>query len=131
MWLMSNGLPFVLPGRPGATYILAHPRAGMFLPLLNASLVNNGKAMIRMMVDVYTSRNWRFTYAISAVHRHVVTDGHAYDGPLAATSPELWLQTGEGPRGTRTALQVAAKLESKIPASQAEAQPSAKPVTCG
>ncbi|HEX7431586.1 MAG TPA: hypothetical protein VF293_05280, partial [Candidatus Limnocylindrales bacterium] len=86
---------------------------------------------IGMTVDVYTSRNWRFTYAISAVHRHVIPDAHAYDGPLAATSPELWLQTGEGPVGTRMDLLVAAKLVSEIPASQAEAQPSAKPVTCG
>jgi sortase (surface protein transpeptidase) len=121
----------VLPGRQGATYILAHPRRGLFKPILDASQVNDGKAMVGMAVDVYTSRNWRFTYAVTAVHRHVDTGRHALDGPLAATGPELWLQTGEGPRGTRTALLVSGNLATATPVDQAEAQPSAKPVVCG
>lgn len=126
----SNGL-FVSPGLPGATYVLAQPRPGMFLPLLDASKVNDGSAMIGMNVDVYTAANWRFTYAISAVYRHVdATTGDALDGPLGATTRELWLQTGEGPMGTGTVLLVRAKLVSATPAAQADAQPVAQPVAC-
>jgi sortase (surface protein transpeptidase) len=102
----------------------------MFLPLLQASQVNNGTAMIGMKVDVYTSANWLFTYQISAVHRHVPSDAHALDGPQAAKDPELWLQTGEGPEGTTTVLLVAAALVSATPSSRASAQPAPKPVVC-
>jgi hypothetical protein len=103
----------------------------MFLPLLQASEVNDGTAMIGMKVDVYTSANWLFTYQISAVHRHVPSnDGHVLDGPRGAKGPELWLQTGEGPAGSTTVLLVAAKLASATLANQASAQPSAQPVAC-
>ena len=121
---------FVSPGLPGATYIYAYARAGMFLPLLQASQMNNGTAMIGMKVDVYTSADWLFTYQIYAVHRHVATDSHELDGPRAAKSPELWLQTGEGPVGTPTVLLVAGTLVSATPASRTTAQPSPKPVAC-
>lgn len=121
---------FVAPGLPGATYILAYPRPGMFLPLLQASQVNNGQALIGMKVEVYTSADWLFTYSITAVHRHVVaTNSHVLDGPRAATGPELWLQTGESPTGSLILL-VAATLVSASPASHAVAQPSPKVVAC-
>ena len=129
MW-WSAGNRLVQPGLPGATYLVAQPRPGMFLPLLNASKLNDGSAMIGTKVDVYTAADWRFTYEISAVHRHVVPDGHALDDALSATTPELWLQTGEGPMGTKTVLLVAAKLVSASPATEADAQPLAKPVAC-
>lgn len=125
----ANGL-FVSPGLPGATYILAYSRPGMFLPLLLASQVNDGRTLIGMKVEVYTSADWRFTYSITAVHRHVATYGsHALDGPRAATSPELWLQTGEDSSGTRILL-VSATLVSASPASHAAAQPPPKVVAC-
>lgn len=129
MWWSAEGL-LVPPGLPGATYVVAQPRPGMFLPLLDASKVNDGSAMIGTNVDVYTAANWRFTYAISALHRHVDTGRRPLDGPLSATTPELWLQTGEGPTGTGTALQVVAKLVSATPSTQADAQPLAQSVAC-
>ena len=121
----ANGL-FVSPGLPGATYILAYARSGMFLPLLLASQVNNGKALIGKKVEVYTSADWRFTYSMTAVHRHVATDDRYLPG---ATSPELWLQTGESPTSFPILL-VAAALVSASPSSHAVAQPSPKPVVC-
>ena len=36
------------PGLPQATYVYAHAQPGMFLPLLSASKVNDGAAMIGM-----------------------------------------------------------------------------------
>jgi len=126
-WLADNRL--VSPGLPGATYILAQPQAGMFLPLLQDSQVNNGKALKGKKVEVYTSADWLFTYSITEVHRHVVPDSHTLDGPLAARSPELWLQTGDGPARS-TNLLVAAKLVSANPTSHAAAQPLPKIVVC-
>jgi hypothetical protein len=55
---------------------------------------------------------------------------HALDLQLAATSPELWLQTGEGPLGSAADLLVAATLVSANPASHSAAQPSPKIVAC-
>ena len=122
---------FVSPGLPGATYILAYAKAGMFLPLLQASQVNNGMAMVGMRVDVYTSADWLFTYQISAVHRHVAPDAHALDGPNAATGPELWLQTSEGGSVGSTLVLVEADLVSATPASHTAAQPSPQATQCG
>jgi len=47
------------PGQKGATYIYAHARVGMFLPILNASKIDNGKRMIGMIVQVFTSDDLR------------------------------------------------------------------------
>ncbi len=43
------------PTEPGVSFIYAHARTGMFLPLLKASKNNNGAAMIGKVVYVYTT----------------------------------------------------------------------------
>ncbi len=118
-----------LPGRPGATWILAHARDGLFLPLLTASKVDDGKAMIGTNVDVYTTMNWVFTYTISAVHRHVPAD-LPEDAIAAAAGSELWLQTGEGPAGSTTILLIQATLTNASATSESAARPSPSPVVC-
>lgn len=114
------------PGQPGATYIYAHARTGMFLPILSASEVNNGKSMIGMLVQVYTSDNMEFLYEIDAVRRHI-TD---LDAAFATTDATLWLQTSEGPRGTIQKVQVIARPLSSGPADPAAAHPTPHPVFC-
>ncbi len=114
------------PGQPGATYIYAHARTGMFLPILTASQVNNGKAMIGMLVQVYTSDNMEFLYEIAAVRRHVTS----LDSAFATTDETLWLQTSEGPRGTIQKVQVIARPLSSGPADPAAAHPTPHPVFC-
>lgn len=114
------------PGLPGATYLYAHARTGMFLPLLEQSKVNYGAAMIGMLVEVYTSDDQLFLYEITEVRRHQLT----LDAALAVTDPELWLQTSEGPNGTREKLQVIARPLSSGPADPAQAHPVPKPVVC-
>ncbi len=118
------------PGQAGATYIYAHARTGMFLPILTASQVNNGKAMIGMLVQVYTSDNMEFLYAISAVHRHITDLGPAF----ATTAETLWLQTSEGPRlpanQVGPKVQVVATPLSSGPADPAAAHPTPHPVFC-
>ncbi len=114
------------PGQPGATYLYAHARTGMFLPILTASQKDNGKSMIGMIIQVYTSDNMEFLYEAVAVHRHI-TD---LDSAFATTDQTLWLQTSEGPVGTVQKVQLIAKPLSSGPADPAAAHPTAHPVFC-
>ena len=82
------------PGRPGATFIYAHARAGMFLPILEQSRRERRAA---------AARAWRWTSSpaiaagsrieVTEVHRHVTSLETAY----RATAEQLILQTSEGP----------------------------------
>ena len=115
------------PGQGRATYLYAHARTGMFLPILDASLVQNGKSMIGMVVEVWTSDDQRFLYDITEVRRHQTDLNDASN----ATSEQLWLQTSEGPKGTIPKLQVLAEPLSQEAADPADAHPVAKPLVCG
>jgi hypothetical protein len=115
------------PGRPGTTYLFAHARDGMFLPILEASRVAGGRSMLGMRVDVYTSDARRFTYEVIEVRRHVVSLEFAF----RATTEQLILQTSEGPRGTPEKTTVIAVPREERPATSAEALPVADPVNCG
>jgi hypothetical protein len=115
------------PGQGRATYLYGHARAGMLLPLLEASLVQDGKSMLGMVLEVWTSDDRRFLYEITEVRRHQ-TD---LDDALAAGHEELWLQTSEGPKGTPGKLQVIALPLSEEAADPADAHPVARPLVCG
>ena len=115
------------PGEGRATYLYAHARTGMFLPILDASLVQNGKSMLGMVVEVWTSDDQRFLYEITEVRRHQLD----LEDALAARTEELWLQTSEGPKGTPGKTQVLALPISQEAADHADAHPKAKPVVCG
>jgi len=121
---------FVEPGQPGAVYLLAHARAGMFLPLLAASMVSGGRSLLGLKVQVYTSADWRFTYTVSQVRRHVSTSLARLTAPLAATHPELWLQTSEGATTASPFLQIVASYASATPADHAAAHPTPRPTIC-
>jgi hypothetical protein len=120
-------LPFMgQPGEGRATYIYAHARTGMFLPLLTESQRNNGQRMIGWTVEVYTSDNWRFLYKIVEVRRHI----KKLDAATRADWESVWLQTSEGPYESSTKLQVIANFDSAEPADPADAHPKAKPRVC-
>jgi hypothetical protein len=123
------GKPLAYPGLPQATYLYAHARTGMFLPLLTQSQVNNGKAMIGMWVEVYTDDNQRHVYQINQVLRHV-SGSAALDKAANAKTDELWLQTSEGPFESSTKLQVLALPVGVIAATQADAHPTGKGNVC-
>jgi hypothetical protein len=114
------------PGEGRATYLYAHARTGMFLPLLDASLVQNGQSLLGMVVEVWTSDNQRFLYDITEVRRHQTDLNDAAN----ATTEQLWLQTSEGPHGTIPKLQVVAEPLSQEAADPADAHPVAKPLVC-
>jgi len=116
------------PGSPGTTYLYAHARDGMFLPLLLQSRSNNGKAMLGMLVQVYTSDDKLFLYEITRVLRH---QSELFSEP----QEQLVLQTSEGPKKglpgyTGLVLIVVAQPLSSGPADHAAANPTPQPVAC-
>lgn len=110
------------PGQGGATYLFGHAREGMFLPLLETP----ERKQLGMVVEVWTSDDYRFLYEIVDVRR----DQRDLLDALGATSEELWLQTSEGPRGTPGKTQVIAEPISVEVADPADAHPEPKPVKC-
>jgi hypothetical protein len=115
------------PNEPGATFIYAHGRVGMFLPLLTASKINNGAAMVGKTVYVYTSDSLKYTYKITRVRRHVTSVQSA----VGVTSEQLWLQTSEGSNYTYPKLVIIAKRVAVEPVSYAESHPKPHIVKCG
>ncbi len=115
------------PQEPGVTFIFAHARTGMFLPLLNASKINNGAAMIGKKVYVWTSNNRLSTYKITQVRRHV----KSVQSAVGLTAEQLWLQTSEGPNFTYPKLVIVTKRVSTVAASYAASHPAVHIVHCG
>lgn len=111
------------PGQGRATYLFAHAREGMFLPLLETP----EREQRGMVVEVWTSDDLRFLYEIVDVRR----DQRDLDDALGATTEQLWLQTSEGPRGTPGKTQVIAEPLSVEVADPADAHPKPRPVDCG
>ena len=133
-YLTLQGLPFhpVQPGQTGTTYIYAHARAGMFLPLLTASQVNNGSGMVGYSVLVYTSDSKVYWYSISVVRRGVVP-GSSGEWSIAIAPPgvrQLVLQTSEGPNDSSSKLEILAKFELVQQATLAAAHPTPHPQVC-
>lgn len=114
------------PREAGVSYIYAHARKGMFLPLLERSKVNNGASLLGMTVRVWTSDDILSTYQIIRVRRHVTT----LDGIFGITAEQLWLQTSEGPNGTREKLIVIARRLGSVASDHAAAHPTPRPIVC-
>ncbi len=114
------------PGQGRATYIYAHAREGMFLPLLTASQNNNGRRMLGMTVEVYTSDDWLYRYTITEVRRHTLDLNDAVN----TKTERLWMQTSEGPEGTVPKLQVVADFLAAETTDHESAHPEPKPRVC-
>jgi hypothetical protein len=114
------------PGQGRATYLYAHARTGMFLPLLLQSQKNNGERMLGMTVEVYTSDSWRYVYTITEVRRHTTSLEDAFNAEVE----QLWMQTSEGPTGTIPKLQVVAAFLSAAPTDFKSAHPTPRVDFC-
>ncbi len=112
------------PTEPGVSFIYAHARTGMFLPLLNEWLQNRGSQMIGMKVYVWTSNNVRHTYVIDKVWKSKTMDG------VFKTSEKLWLQTSTGPNFTYPKLFLEGHRIASDPSSYTDAHPNARIVRC-
>ena len=117
------------PSRLGTTtWIYGHARPGMLLPLLEASTVKDGAALVGKVVDLYSDAAQRYTYRITKVLRHATDRTAATDVP--ADGRRLILQTSEGPTGTVPKLQVVAEFVSVASVDPGEAMPTASPIGC-
>ena len=114
------------PREGGVSLLYAHARAGMFLPLLERSRVNDGASLLGTTILVWTSDDLVSTYQIVMVRRHVTTLSPAF----SATTEQLWVQTSEGPRGTPGKLIVKAKRIGTEPADHSAAHPTPRPLVC-
>ena len=117
------------PGNNRSTYLYAHARDGMFGPIYERAIqkLHGGpKSMIGMVVQVYTSDDLLFEYAVTEVRLHQLN----LDDAIHATTEELWLQTSEGPKGTPGKTQLLATPLITLPADHKAAHPTPHPVTC-
>ena len=114
------------PGFAGTTFIYAHARLGMFLPILERSRVDGGASLIGLRVEVWTSDDRRFDYEVRRVLRHVTT----LETTLGATQEQLVLQTSEGPHGTPGKTMLVAEPVGNEPAAHDESHPTPHPVAC-
>jgi hypothetical protein len=115
------------PGWAGTTYLYAHARTGMFLPILEASRLDAGSSMLGLPIEIYSSDDRLFTYEVTEVRRHVTSIDFAY----RATVEQLILQTSEGPYGTPGKTMLIAKPVGESPAESAAAHPAPHPAVCG
>jgi hypothetical protein len=118
------------PGHGLATYLYAHAREGMFGPIYERAIQKKSggpKSMIGMIVQVYTSDDQLFEYAVTEVRLHQLNLGDA----IQARTEELWLQTSEGPKGTPGKTQLLALPLITLPANHKAAHPAPHPVNCG
>jgi hypothetical protein len=113
------------PTEPGVTYLFAHARKGMFLPLLDEWLKNRGADMIGLKVYVYTSDNMRYTYVVDKVWKSKTVDG------VYTSNEQLWLQTSTGPNYTYPKLFLRAKRTDAVSVSWSAAHPTPHVVKCG
>ncbi len=114
------------PLEPGVSFIYAHARTGMFLPLLQQYRANGGRNLIGKQVYVYTSASMRHVYQITSV---VVMK--SVQSAAGITSERLWLQTSTGPNFTYPKLVIKATRISSAPTTYAASHPAAKIVKCG
>lgn len=115
------------PPERGVTFLYAHARTGMFLPLLTASRINNGASLIGRTVYVYASDSRRYPYRITSVRRHQTSIQRA----LVLMSRQLWLQTSEGPYATSGKLVVVAVPAGEpVLVPRSVAIPMPRPLAC-
>jgi hypothetical protein len=119
---------FGQPGEGGTTYLYAHARKGMFRPLLDGSMREDGAAMLGALVEVHTNGPSSDVYEISEVKRHAIDFSLAKD--VKPGEERLVLQTSEGPPGTVPKLQVAARLIQSRPSPGGMTTPLPRPRVC-
>ena len=116
-----------LPGLPGVTYIYAHARRGMFLPLLEASRTHRGQAMLGKEVELFSSDRFRRRYEITEIHPRVSDLEVVND----LSGDALVLQTSETSRSSGTKLVVVARpIGAPEVSSGRAARPTARPRIC-
>jgi hypothetical protein len=114
------------PREPGISFIYAHARKGMFLPLLTKWRINRGASLIGRTVMVWTSDTYVTYYRINNVR----VAAKATAGVTLLARERLWLQTSTGPNSTYPKLIVEASRYATLKTTYAASHPTARPVRC-
>ena len=114
------------PREPGITFIYAHARTGMFLPLLTAWRRTAGRSLIGRTVKVWTSDSRVSYYRIVSVRKTT----RPMAGVTTLSRERLWLQTSTGPNYTYPKLIVEAVRYSTVRTTYAASHPTPHPVRC-
>jgi len=114
------------PREPGITFIYAHARTGMFLPLLTAWKRTAGRSLIGRTVKVWTSDSYVSYYRITRVRK----TNNPMLGVTTLSRERLWLQTSTGPNRTYAKLIVEATRYKTVRTTYAASHPTARPVRC-
>jgi hypothetical protein len=114
------------PREPGISFIYAHARTGMFLPLLTRWKIDRGASLIGRTVRVWTSDSYVSYYRIIRVRK--TTNPMA--GVTSLTRERLWLQTSTGPNYTYPKLIVEASRYRTLKTTYAASHPRARPISC-
>ncbi|MEP6638245.1 MAG: hypothetical protein ABJC39_02765 [Chloroflexota bacterium] len=114
------------PREPGITFIYAHARTGMFLPLLTRSRIDGGASLIGKTVKVWTSDSRVTYYRITRVRRNVTTMA----GAFTLSRERLWLQTSTGPNYRYPKLIIEAARYKTLTTTYAAAHPRPRPYRC-
>jgi hypothetical protein len=113
------------PREPGITFLYAHARTGMFLPLLTSWRRTGGASLIGRTVKVWTSDSYVSYYRIVRVRT-----SQKLTGIHSLSRERLWLQTSTGPNRTFTKLIVEAVRYKTVKTTYAASHPKARPVRC-
>jgi hypothetical protein len=116
------------PREPGITFIFAHARTGMFLPLLTAWKKTAGASLIGVIVRVWTSDSAVSWYHIVTVRK--TSAATTMNGVLSLSTERLWLQTSTGPNYTYPKLIVEAVRYKTLHTTYAASHPTPHPLIC-
>ena len=116
------------PREPGITFIYAHARTGMFLPLLKKYKAYGAAGLLGRVVKVYTSDSRVSYYVIDRVRK--TSTATTMNGVFDLSRERLWLQTSTGPNFRYPKLIVEAHRYKTIKTTYAASHPTPHIVHC-
>lgn len=114
------------PREPGYTFIFAHARTGMFLPMLTKYKASGAAGLIGRVVKVYTSDSYVSYYKIVSAKK----TQDSFGGALSLDNERLRLQTSTGPNYTYPKLIADAVRYKTLKTTYAASHPTPHPVSC-
>jgi hypothetical protein len=114
------------PREPGITFLYAHARRGMFLPLLTRWKADRGASLIGKVVKVFTNDSYVTYYKINKVR----VTSTPMTGVTTLSRERLWLQTSTGPNTSYPKLIVEASRSAVYRTTYAASHPAAHPYSC-
>jgi hypothetical protein len=116
------------PREPGISFIFAHARTGMFLPLLTKFKAYGAAGLLGRVVKVYTSDSYVSYYRVDNVRR--TSAATTMNGVFDMSRERLWLQTSTGPNYTYPKLIVEAHRTETLKTTYAASHPTPHIVHC-